>query len=570
MLDSATKKPPSRGGKRVKTGCKTCKIRRVKCDESRPSCHRCVSTGRICDGYGVWGGGGTPYGQPQPPRALSSYCTPVPAGSLTSKEQISFEWFMEKTTKKFAGFFSSDFWETLVFQASAREPAVRHAVVALAAAHRFDGEYSPYTSPATSCFDSERFTLQQYNKAIRHLRVGTGASKHALHVTLITCMLFVTLEYLRGQYKMGSAHLRSGIQILSHISAPKERLAMSPSILSPAEDFAHNALIDSYARLTIQSAMFGHLPAHLCVVTRDLQANALPDEFSSIVDARQSLDDLLNRAHYLQRQLHILLTHSTSKTPYIELEFFETRRQILTDLALWRKASNATLTRLKTENASFRATQRYSLLDTYYEMTVIMATVCLPSAGEMSFDAHTANFTTIIRQFHDMWTSWARLNNGTRELSQLLHESQRDRHSFTVESGFIPPVYYTALKCRVPRLRRVAIRMLRSVPHREGLWDGPLLADVLEEVIRIEEGGLSVEDCAGEYFFDGNLGGPSVDPLSRIVDVSVHLPERIDGDAFMTYRKQVGEGLWEEFKQGVRPGVLRGRINLATMKCTDM
>ncbi|KAL2807765.1 hypothetical protein BJX63DRAFT_60948 [Aspergillus granulosus] len=36
---------------KVRTGCITCKIRRVKCDEGKPSCSRCVSTGRKCDGY---------------------------------------------------------------------------------------------------------------------------------------------------------------------------------------------------------------------------------------------------------------------------------------------------------------------------------------------------------------------------------------------------------------------------------------------------------------------------------------------------------------------------------------
>lgn len=36
---------------KVRTGCRTCKIRRKKCDETKPACHRCTSTGRKCDGY---------------------------------------------------------------------------------------------------------------------------------------------------------------------------------------------------------------------------------------------------------------------------------------------------------------------------------------------------------------------------------------------------------------------------------------------------------------------------------------------------------------------------------------
>lgn len=38
---------------RVRTGCKTCKIRHLKCDEGKPHCHRCEKDSRVCDGYEV-------------------------------------------------------------------------------------------------------------------------------------------------------------------------------------------------------------------------------------------------------------------------------------------------------------------------------------------------------------------------------------------------------------------------------------------------------------------------------------------------------------------------------------
>ncbi|CAG8979869.1 hypothetical protein HYALB_00002642 [Hymenoscyphus albidus] len=49
---SDTKVRKTRASKpKVKTGCQTCKIRRVKCDETKPSCLRCVKFGHQCDGY---------------------------------------------------------------------------------------------------------------------------------------------------------------------------------------------------------------------------------------------------------------------------------------------------------------------------------------------------------------------------------------------------------------------------------------------------------------------------------------------------------------------------------------
>ncbi|KAI0111803.1 hypothetical protein F4814DRAFT_450480 [Daldinia grandis] len=43
------KKPIVR--KRTKTGCLTCRKRRIKCDEGRPTCNNCLKSKRQCDGY---------------------------------------------------------------------------------------------------------------------------------------------------------------------------------------------------------------------------------------------------------------------------------------------------------------------------------------------------------------------------------------------------------------------------------------------------------------------------------------------------------------------------------------
>ncbi|KAK2012349.1 hypothetical protein LZ32DRAFT_605572 [Colletotrichum eremochloae] len=42
-----------KGQPKVRTGCLTCKSRKVKCDEAKPACVRCTSTGRRCEGYAV-------------------------------------------------------------------------------------------------------------------------------------------------------------------------------------------------------------------------------------------------------------------------------------------------------------------------------------------------------------------------------------------------------------------------------------------------------------------------------------------------------------------------------------
>ena len=41
-------KPPR---KRTKTGCLTCRQRRIKCDEGKPTCYNCLKSNKLCQGY---------------------------------------------------------------------------------------------------------------------------------------------------------------------------------------------------------------------------------------------------------------------------------------------------------------------------------------------------------------------------------------------------------------------------------------------------------------------------------------------------------------------------------------
>ncbi|KAK9235995.1 hypothetical protein V1525DRAFT_408206 [Lipomyces kononenkoae] len=47
-LDLAPKRTRESTSK-VRTGCSTCKARRVKCDEAKPICRRCAVGGRKCE-----------------------------------------------------------------------------------------------------------------------------------------------------------------------------------------------------------------------------------------------------------------------------------------------------------------------------------------------------------------------------------------------------------------------------------------------------------------------------------------------------------------------------------------
>ena len=78
-----------------------CRRRRVKCDEAKPACHRCINGGRQCDGYAVVprknGNSNSKKGV-----VFVNYVAPPPELSLWSfdanqKEHLSLDFFRNVT-----------------------------------------------------------------------------------------------------------------------------------------------------------------------------------------------------------------------------------------------------------------------------------------------------------------------------------------------------------------------------------------------------------------------------------------------------------------------------------------
>ncbi|PMD14657.1 hypothetical protein NA56DRAFT_558812, partial [Hyaloscypha hepaticicola] len=68
-----------------------------------------------------------------------------------------------------------------------------------------------------------------------------------------------------------------------------------------------------------------------------------------------------------------------------------------------------------------------------------------------------------------------------------LHKKADHKVLFTFDSGTILPLYFTALSCRDPKIRRRAIEILLAWPRREGVSDSLFAGKTAEWVVRIEE-----------------------------------------------------------------------------------
>lgn len=168
-------------------------VRRVKCDEGRPACHRCTcrnshsnlpssnpnpgtSTGRTCDGYGP-----IVVATPSPPVSLSQV-------KYSGPEWRSFQYFHEKTLKQLCTFFPDDFWTSYVLKIANTETSIWHSLIALSSYHEL---FSEQRMPRQQVEDY--FALNQYNSSIKQVLNIDKSSKSA-HIQLASCILFICVE----------------------------------------------------------------------------------------------------------------------------------------------------------------------------------------------------------------------------------------------------------------------------------------------------------------------------------------------------------------------------------------
>ena len=116
------------------------RIRRVKCDETRPACNRCTTSGRTCDGYA------SSTTAPQSRRALADAVRHLQVAGPASRvlgdpvaadDAACFDFFRHCTSSMTGSVLPAPFWERQVLQMAYGERAVWRVVVALGALRMF-------------------------------------------------------------------------------------------------------------------------------------------------------------------------------------------------------------------------------------------------------------------------------------------------------------------------------------------------------------------------------------------------------------------------------------------------
>ncbi|KAF5543150.1 transcriptional regulatory moc3 [Fusarium mexicanum] len=213
-------KPASRGRAKVKTGCATCRIRKIKCDEAKPFCEKCVKTGRKCDGYdSVF-------------RVFSSTTQPIVKPDAAASRHDRAEGEPPLSTDDLNRYFST---KTIfdvelscneeaeqVLQASLTNDSIRHALLSLRALR---GNLE--AKKEGDAFETEEqqrlsynFGLQQYSKALTSLASNLACpSPNSLKSALLCCQVLISIEQVRGNFSAMGLHIIRGLNILREYRA---------------------------------------------------------------------------------------------------------------------------------------------------------------------------------------------------------------------------------------------------------------------------------------------------------------------------------------------------------------
>jgi hypothetical protein len=437
------------------------RIRKVKCDEGKPFCHRCTSTGRRCDGYDA-------------PKKLHSYdqslqyyeplvristtfnlSAPLSTGDQRQLRQIHL--FCNRTALRMSENFEEDaLWKRSIPQLAHSEPAVFHAILAVnlvfAQAELNGG--GPVQNVATPA-------IEAYNKAIRYVLRKKSSINSDIYVSLIVCVLFVCLEYLKGDMSLSFRHILGGFMILKDRNL---RTKMSNrSGFSSATDGLISELSTVLSRLRVQTLLFDPslLPLQNSGDTSDSLIGPMPLEFGSLAEARCRFVGLGAEAmSFIREASKALFGIGTFD------EHKDTQARLESEFYQWRHAFDRLVGKCRQSWSPQQVKAANIQLMQTLSMSIWIST-CL-SREQSAFDVFRFDYEKILE-----------LAVETVELGM--------QSTFQFDLGIIPTLHFVGMKCRWPEIRRLALKLLGSAHWREMLFDSHHTYRVVHRVMELEE-----------------------------------------------------------------------------------
>lgn len=440
---------------KLRSGCKTCKRRHVKCDEEQPRCRRCQSSGRMCErndtlriaqtSTRTTGGLSLTWSRP-----LSAQ--PDAAGF----EKLAFKYFQYSCGAIVQNEFRYRPLFEYILQAAQVEPSIWHATVALGSLQK--PENAPIAGNGTA------FGFSQYGRAIQILNGNVATSTRMnSEIVLATSLLFATFEVLHKEFSKGSQHINGSLNYLCDL-VQTGRLQGG---------IVFSAFVDVFARLAISASIFGGQQTRLIMDPFAwLSAHTLDEKQFSMDLAGHVVLFCLAAMRFLEDSLRP--ASDVKRTHLLGL-----RSELLDSIGLW----EFSMKQLEGGNLNVSLRHRALLLKiymTYCKISVSAMLIGTVDPSELRYDEHILKFRKLLDSCKN-FMEWDDLE--AQEQGGLRYPS------FTIHIGIIHILWYVSIKCRDPQIRRQAVKLLNHCHHGEGdTFDGVMIAGYAEMVIRLEEG----------------------------------------------------------------------------------
>ncbi|KAJ6782383.1 hypothetical protein PWT90_09340 [Aphanocladium album] len=453
---------------KVKTGCMTCRRRRIKCDEGKPSCQKCAVSARDCEyprnNFRFATDKHTEIKLAKPkPLHIQPTSFIAPQGIRVSRQEIHiFDLFRLRTVNQVGGSFNHTFWTGDVLRAARIYPAVWHACLSFAA---LDHRAKKPGAPNADRSSLYTFALSQHNASIRYMvKIAQRASpSYADQETfMLVSMLYTGLCCLQGDVAQAAEHARTSILLFyqwrfwEHQHQGRLDHILSPRVLI--------SLLSLY-----ESQIFGRI--------RDVpkpnwylegRPPSGPEEpYQSMSEAFVDLQPMLTAV--FQAFPMVTLPGDITKSGGYDETVLEYRKRF----AVWRFKFQGLL-----DGQLEGATTRHGAMQ--LQLMEVAVYICLyldRTLGEEAFDLFT--------------DSYARINKLTSQLIDLEKESEAkqgiDGQGFSYSVSVAELLFGVGRTCRNRQIRREAVQLLRQWPRRDGVWRPVVVAAMCAAVIELEE-----------------------------------------------------------------------------------
>ncbi|KAK0130295.1 hypothetical protein ONS96_000816 [Cadophora gregata f. sp. sojae] len=495
---------------KTKTGCLTCKTRHLKCDESKPSCLRCLKSTGTCTGYAKVPSTRIDH------RAIIARPSvliqqPTQKAFLNDeKESYFFKIFQSQTAADLSGVYKSTFWDHILIRESTHQNSVMSGIISIAALN----ESVKSAELARSATDSNKvawqaeaknqreYALEQYDKAIRGMRTITTDSNSYLRKMLISTLLVFVFETIHAQPDVAFWHAMIGDRMLCSWVTEQwaNRNSRRRGIASPATSILEDEILLIFCRFDTQFLTFVETRGHQVHINgmRDgtPAVQEMPLVFSDLAEATTYWELVLRRScHFIMygavrtksrtlqkdtpstlggRTIEINAENSIYGSPFLVPDgFIQEQAEKMNDIDRWSASFHKLLANGKSASPGLREVANIALLR-MTSLSIKVAVAGTTFTNETSYDEFLPQFTEIVSL--------------ARQVTDNLLVISNNKPAYHFHTSVVPPLFIVLLRCRDRAVRREAIEILRMQQH-DGPWDRFMIASIGSWIMEIEEQG---------------------------------------------------------------------------------